>query len=210
MTGSPGYRHHRHDDIVRLIQDGLSNKAVALELRVDRRAVVRIRAELGIQCPHPNATSRDAKVDRYAVTLDTGCVAWTGRLSTSGAPTIRHNGRELPAAHVAFERLYGRPPVGAVKVVCDLPRCLNPRHMGDELTRRSERMMERAVVGMPMRPWDVCPKGLHSWESDGRIEPNLTPYCKSCNTLRAARSRRSLAARIERTAAEIREEQESW
>lgn len=192
MTRSD-YRHPKHDAMAEMVRGGMSNNAVAKQLHVDHRAVARVRAHiLGPLEPHRNATSRESKVDACLVAYDNGHTGWTGRLSVNGIPTIRHLGFEMSASHVVFERWYGRDPVGIVKAACAHLSCLSPQHLGDELTRRIERMLERAVRGLPMKPWDVCPKDLHDWDRSGRLTPDLIGYCKSCNTDRAARRRRDI------------------
>lgn len=182
------YRHPRHDDIVRMLKDGATNKHVAQTLRVDKRAVVRVRDILGLARAHGNATTREDKIASFSVPLDGGHTGWTGRTATSGAPVIRHRGIELAAAHVAFQTRTGREPVGIVKAECGFHDCLTPAHVADELERRKVRMQERALYGLEPQPWAVCPSG-HSWDDHGRIYPDLKPYCKGCNTERARRVR---------------------
>jgi hypothetical protein len=103
---------------------------------------------------------------------------------------IRHLGREIPAAHVAFERRTGRPPVGTCRADCDVQHCLTPGHVMDDLERRTVRLQLRALSGLT-GPWDVCTQG-HSWDAHGRVEPDLTLYCRRCNTDRANRVREAL------------------
>lgn len=186
------YRHRRHDEMARLVREGLTDTAVAAQLKVDRRAVARVRQILGMS-PMTNSTSMADKLDRFSDEPDAqGHVRWNGRRGTGGAPAIRHLGKELPAAAVAFERRTGRRPVGICRADCGVKHCVADAHVMDDLERRHVRGQERAVWGLDPKPWDECPEG-HGWDAYGRFEPDLTPYCKQCNTERAARSR---AARI--------------
>jgi hypothetical protein len=183
------YRHPKHEEMAAMLLAGAKNTEVVRDLKVDRRAVSRAREILGLGRSHGNGTSREDKVKRFSIPYANGHTGWSGRTATSGAPVIRQNGVEIPAAHVAFEQFYKRPPVGIVKAVCPFPDCLTPGHADDELGRRKLRMQERVLHGLNPVPWDFCPKNLHPWDRDGRLEPDLTPYCKGCNTQRARRVR---------------------
>lgn len=189
---SSDYRHPKHDAMVRLLRDDLTDTAIAKQLRVDRRAVARVRGLLGMK-PKTNATTLFHKLDQHTTEADAeGHVRWTGRTTRNGTPETRHLGKSVPAAHVAFERRTGRKPVGTCRADCGVKHCVADTHVQDDLERRTVRMQERALYGLEPKPWDECPEG-HGWDAHGRVEPDLTPYCKQCNTERAARSR---AARI--------------
>lgn len=195
------YRHPKHEEIVERLTNGASNKSIAAEMKVDKRAVMRIRDILGMK-RHPNhGTSMDEKLAKFGTEPDAdGHTGWTGRRATSGAPVVRHRGIELPASHVAFQQRTGRLPVGFVRAECGVHDCLTPSHVGDENERRTVRMQERAMYGLDPKPWDICPKGLHPWDTCGRIEPDLSPYCKECTNDRAARARTRAAKKEEATA----------
>lgn len=197
MTERSAYRHPRHDAIVELIELGLRGNAIAAELGVDRRAVTRVRDILGLPT-YKTATSMQQKVERFSTPLDGGHTGWTGRRKTNGLPAIRHRDAEIPASHVAFSGRTGRKPVGIVKAECGMSDCLTPGHLSDETERLTVRMQERALWGLDPVPWDVCPKGLHTWDEAGRLQPDLTPYCRACNSERAARIR--AADKAERSA----------
>lgn len=182
------YRHPKHDIIVRMVRAGGTNAGIAAEIKVDRRAVARIRELIGM-LPCTNTTSPWDKLDRFSSEPDAdGHVWWAGRRSRSGTPQIRHLGTEIPAAAVAFERRTLRSAVGTTRAECGVLHCVADAHVQDDLERRHVRMQLRAVYGLEPMPWDECPEG-HSWDDHGRIEPDLTPYCRQCNTDRAARSR---------------------
>lgn len=192
MTKKPGsYRHPKHDAIAELVLAGEKDRAVAAQLGVHNRAVTRVRDILGVK-HHNNSTTKEAKLERFSTSPDAdGHVGWTGRIANAGAPAIRHLKVQIPASHVAFELRTGRPPVGIVKAECGRAHCLAPTHLSDEIERRNVRGQERALYGLEPVPWSTCPKGTHEWDEYGRFQPNLTPYCKGCNTERAARTRRA-------------------
>lgn len=185
------YRHPKHDQIAALVQAGAKDRVVAAQLGVHNRAVTRVRDILGVS-HHRNGTTKEAKLSRFITAEDNaGHTGWTGRKATSGAPVIRHLRVQIPASHVAFENRAGRPPVGIVKSECGRDYCLTPAHVSDEIERRNVRGQERALFGLDQVPWSTCPKGSHAWTEHGRFQPDLTPYCKGCNTERAGRVRRA-------------------
>lgn len=193
------YRHPKHDAIVELVREGLADNAVAIRLNVHRRAVTRVRDIEGIS-HRTNGTSREDKLARFITGPDPeGHTGWTGRRGSSDVPVIRHMKIQQPASHVAFEQRTGRPPVGMVKAECGRDHCLTPAHVSDEIERRNVRGQERALYGLEPVPWDTCPKGRHQWGEHGRFQPDLSPYCKGCNTETAARVR--LAKRQEAVSA---------
>ncbi len=188
------YRHPKHDEIAALVNAGVNDRAVARQLGVHNRAVTRVRDILGVR-HHNNSTTKEAKLARFIAAVDAdGHTGWTGRKATSGAPVIRHLKVQIPASHVAFELRTGRPPVGLVKAECGRGYCLTPAHISDEIERRNVRGQERMLYGLDPVPWGLCPKELHTWEDSGRFQPDLTPYCKGCNTERAARVRNAQKA----------------
>lgn len=117
-----------------------------------------------------------------------GHVTWTGRRGHHNRPIIKHDGRHIPAAAVAFELRTGRPPVGMCRADCDVRHCMAPDHVLDDIERRAVRLQLRALYGWDA-PWDVCPKAGHPWDEHGRVEPDLALYCRACNTERARSSR---------------------
>ena len=191
---SADYRHPKHDAIVTLLRQDLTDTAIAAELHVDRRAVARVRPIIGVPVK-TNSTTPGDKLDRFSAEPDLdGHVLWIGRTDRHGSPKIRHLGKEIPAAAVAFERRTGRKPVGTCRAECTDADgrplyCVAPGHVQDDLERRRDRMTERAMQGLPPVPWLLCDGCDGEWDLVGRIEPDLTPYCKHCTTLRAQRSR---------------------
>lgn len=136
----------------------------------------------------------EARLDRFIGEPDAaGHVEWNGPRN-QGTPVFKLSGREYSAAAVAFERRTGRKPVGTCRADCGVKHCIADSHVQDDLERRSVRLQLRALEGLEA-PWDVCPKGLHSWSEYGRVEPDLTVYCLACNTERARKSRANRKAR---------------
>lgn len=119
---------------------------------------------------------------------DAGHVAWSGRRGHHNRPILKHQGLTIPAAVVAFEQRTGRKPVGMTRADCDVRHCVAPDHVLDDIERRAVRLLERQLHGWEA-PWDVCPLAGHPWDEHGRVEPNLTLYCRACNTERARRTR---------------------
>ena len=135
---------------------------------------------------HMDSESLAAKFARFCEPADAeGHVGWSGRRAHQGRPVIRHGGRDVQAVYVAFEQRTGRKPVGMCRADCDIRHCVAAEHVVDDLERRDLRLQLRAVYGRPAH-WDVCPSG-HSWLEDGRVEPDLTLYCRACNTDRMRR-----------------------
>lgn len=182
--------------IPELLREGLDNMAISKLTGADRRVVARVRRDLGMP-PVRNRTTVEQKVARASVPREDGHTGWTGRRATTGAPTVRQDGKDATCSHVVFRARTGRDPVGMVKSECGFEDCLTPEHVSDELERRKVRGQERALYGLDPQPWDVCSKGLHEWEEHGRFEPDLTPYCRGCNTVRVRSGR---AARAQRAA----------
>lgn len=183
------YRHPQHDAIVQLVQRGMNDVTVASTLGVGRRAVARVRDILGLD-PARDTTTEEEKLSRGLMPVDDqGHTGWSGRYTTSGVPMISHRLAEVSASHIAFRQRTGRDPVGLVKADCGVRDCLSPGHLTDELDRRKLRMFERELLGRAPQPWDTCPRGLHSWDEHGRLQPNLKPYCAPCETERTMRNR---------------------
>lgn len=184
----------REQQVRDLILKGEHNSAISRAAGVDRRVVSRIRLDMGLPSRRPPIPKVD-KLRRDWRPAEDGHTGWEGRRYSSGPPAVRYMGRDTPASHVAFELRTGRPPVGIVKAECGQDECLTPAHLSDEIERRKVRMQERALYGLDPAPWARCPKGKHTWDESGRLEPDLTPYCKSCNTERAAEYRARKASK---------------
>lgn len=185
-------RHPEHDSIVQMLRDGHRDADIRRAFNLGTRILPVIRAELGLP-PSPGVKTTPAdKLAKFSTEPDEdGHVMWTGRRDKGGQPEIRQADRPVSASRVAFELRTGRAPVGHVRPECGMTGCVAPDHMSDEHERRTVRMLQRAVLGLPEKPWEVCPAGLHSWDTDGRIQPNMRFYCGGCYRIRAARVRRA-------------------
>lgn len=179
------YIHPQHNEISHLLRTGMSDSAVARKLEINRQSVTRVRGILGLPA-HPRNTTVGDKLDRFSAEPDAdGHVKWTGRRGHSGTPVIRHLGVETSAAAAAFERRTGRPPVGECRADCDQPQCMAPDHLADDIERHTIRLQLRSLAGLP-GPWEACSQG-HAWEGHGGIWPNLSLYCRTCESARNAR-----------------------
>lgn len=186
----PKEPNREHDAAVReLLLAGHSDAAVQRKLGVSNRPVRRVRDELGLP-PSPGArTTPMQKVARFSLPPDEGGhTRWTGRLSGT-VPTIRQGNKPYSAARLVFEQRAARPAVGQVMADCGVQGCLTAWHLTDELERRRTRMSERLLWGLEPQPWVRCPAGRHDWDEDGRLYPDLRPYCNGCNIERADRAR---------------------
>ena len=189
MSHEPPKRHPKHEEIVRLIRTGMTDRDITAQVHCGKGVVGRTRRMLGIP-PRPRKTT---KADKYRARItepdSNGHVFWTGRLSTRGAGVFTHRDANYPAARVAFELRAGREPVGMVKAECGEPSCVAGAHLADEIERRTVRGQERALYGLSPQPWTECPQG-HPWDTCGRFEPNLSVYCTACTTNRKKRNSR--------------------
>lgn len=188
----PGeYRHPRHAQAAALLRTGMTAKAVAEAVGMGRGAVLRVRRLEGI------AVDRSVPVE-VLMTVSTvpiegtDHVVWSGR-HDHGTPVMRHNGRVMSAAAVAYELYHSRKPVGSVKSDCHLDgggpeHCMNPAHIQDESDRQRERRQLRALMGLS-ESLGVCLNG-HDQETHGKVEASLRVYCGTCATERRAANRR--------------------
>lgn len=187
------YRHPKHNAIVRMLtEDDPTNLEVAEALHVARTTVARVRAMLNLP-RRTRSTPIGDKLDKYSTEPDKdGHQLWTGRRGTGGAPVIRHCGVERPAAAVAFELRTGRKPVGFSRPDCGTPHCMAPAHILDDVERRDLRLLTRFMMGLGGH-WDACPQAGHPWDTEGRVEPDLSLYCRACGSARAKARRERIA-----------------
>lgn len=185
-------QHPNHDQIVALIQEGLSNRAIHGKLGGCRRVMAKIRAGMGREA-FTHVTPVEEQLKQHCTPADRdGHVAWTGGVNSAGNPRIRHNGRDLPVSRVVFERQNERKPEGQVRADCGVRGCVAPSHLADELGRRKVRLVLRAIYLYPPH-WDNCPACGGSWDEEGRVDNDLSVYCRRCNSSRRARNKRKAA-----------------
>ncbi|MEU3124388.1 hypothetical protein ABZ696_29500 [Streptomyces albidoflavus] len=170
--------HPKHEAIVELLNEGLSNGEIGRRLRTDRHAVARIRRDVGL----PNIVQRVQTLDeKWAANTraaDGGHVEWTGeRGSSSGTPVMRYREQSYSPAAVAFRMRTGRAPQGYVFAGCGMKHCVAPEHVDDEAGRRAARakLHPGPLTGR-------CKYG-HERAEHGRFEPDGTAYCARCKYL---------------------------
>jgi hypothetical protein len=182
-------QHPQYERITEMIEQGRSDHRISDLLRVNRKYIANVRAELGAD-PYSRTRSVAAQLAAYSSTPDpNGHVWWTGSVSTSGSPRIRIGGKEVPAMHSVFELRTGRPAVGQVRADCGLKHCVAPSHIMDDVERRRVRLQTRALLGYPDH-WQTCPACEASWDEEGRVEEKLSLYCRRCTTQRKIRNRK--------------------
>ena len=182
-------RHPKRDSIEASIRAGVSDRRITADLRVNRRTVAAIRAEIGVA-----PLNRKVDTDQYIAENTTepddgGHVFWTGRLTTSRTPVVRHNDSEVQVVRYLFERRAARPPVGIVKRECDTPECIAAEHLEDEPSRTTIRLIMRSLYGY-QEPWDTCRNCGSHWDDTGRVQADLELYCVHCHSARAMRNRK--------------------
>jgi hypothetical protein len=175
-----GTREHPKDPQIReLLHKGLSNEAIARQLRVDRGAVRRIRGLVGVPSPDRQPLSLEEKWRDRTREVEGGHLEWTGeRAGPSRTPVMRYRDKTHTAAVIAFRQRTGRDPVGQVKAECDLPQCVEPAHVEDEPGRTRLREQLRLLLGMGERP-KACRRG-HDQAEHGRLLPGGVAYCHLC------------------------------
>jgi hypothetical protein len=174
-------------EIVKLIRDGLSNAAIARQLRCDSHRVGRIRHELGLPNLPAQPLTLEEKWAARTVPVDGGHLRWTGeRPTASGTPVLRYKGRTFTAAAIAFRIRTGRDPVGHAIADCGYPRCVAPDHVEDTPGRERTRGQLRAITGRRERPAQ-CRHG-HDQAVHGSFEADGRSYCKACKDSQRTRA----------------------
>ncbi|MEU9033822.1 hypothetical protein AB0D45_02740 [Streptomyces sp. NPDC048352] len=172
-------RPHPRDAEIRALLRHMSNNQIALELKVDRAAIRRIRGEAGITYMPPKHSSAEEKWAGLVRQVEGGHLEWLGeRAGGSGTPVMRFREKSVSPAGIAFTKRTGRPPVGQVRAECEFRHCVAPAHVDDEPGRLRVREQLRAITGAPERP-KVCRYG-HDQAAHGRLEPDGAPYCGVC------------------------------
>lgn len=184
------FRHELHDEAVKLIRAGGSDRGVSEELGMNRRSVARVRRIIGAPVI-TGVVPVDVKLSKHLTEPDAeGHVYWTGRRSTAGIAFLRHRGVETPVSHVTFYKRTGMQPVGMVRPDCGQSKCVAGAHVMDDVERRNLRLLLRSLQDYPA-PWAECRKCGADWETSGRVEADLQLYCLVCVTARARRNRKA-------------------
>ncbi|QTU64253.1 hypothetical protein [Streptomyces scabiei] len=168
-------------DIVTLLRAGLSNLAIARQLRCDKGRVRRIREESGLPpfVPAERTRTVEDKWRRFALPVDDGHMEWTGeRVGPAGSPVMRYKETSYSPTAIAFEMRHGRPPKGYAIADCGRDQCVAPDHVDDEAGRLAKREEIRRARGHGDRP-GTCLHG-HDQNEHGRLQGDGTPYCEAC------------------------------
>lgn len=188
---NPPTRKHPKDAEIRALLRRMSNNEIARQLRVDRAAVRRIRAEAGIPYVPPKFATAEEKWATLVRPVHGGHLEWLGeRAGRSGTPTMRFREKSVSPAGIAFRNHTGRDPVGQVRAECEFKHCVAPAHVDDEPGRIRSREQLRYISGGTERP-PICRHG-HDQAEHGRYEQDGTAYCEACKA-RQARARRVAA-----------------
>ena len=113
------------------------------------------------------------RLDYYSIPEpNSGCVLWFGSSTPAGYGQLRWRGKNHRATHLAWEVAHGRPfPPGMFAChKCDVPACINPRHIfvGTNADNVADmRRKGRARYDQLMRGW---PKGTKHGPSSVRGE----------------------------------------
>ncbi|MGW3025824.1 hypothetical protein [Streptomyces sp. NPDC001221] len=174
-------RSHPREAEIRALLPHHGNNAIARQLGVDRAAVRRIRAELGLPAYVPADQTRtlEEKWATFTRPVDGGHLEWTGeRQSTSGTPVMRYKEKSYSPAAIAFTIKHGREPQGHVKAECNIKHCVAPDCVDDEAGRQRTREQLRYLMGGRERK-PFCAHG-HDQAEHGRYAPDGTAYCEAC------------------------------
>lgn len=174
--------HPKLEAITALLRAGLSNTAIANELRCDRHAVAAIRKELGLADVPAQPLTIEQKWATFTRELPAGHLEWTGeRQKPNGTPVLRYKQKPYTAARVAFMIANRREPEGYTFADCGVKHCVAPGHVEDEPMRRRAREQLRYLGGGRERKAE-CVHG-HDLSVHGRYEPDGVAYCAACKTI---------------------------
>lgn len=125
--------------VTELLRAGLSDRAIARELRVDAKTTVRrARIALGVPTARPGKRAAVSVEDAFWLRVqptEDGHLNWTGHRNRDRLPTVRHSGRNHSAYRVAFRIEHGHEPEGHVTPACGRPGCVAPACMQDRHLR---------------------------------------------------------------------------
>jgi len=137
-------------DIAELLRAGGSDRRIAQQLHVDYRTVAAARRALGLpktkNGPKPAATVEELWRARTRP-VDGGHLLWTGHVTNTGTPAVRHGGRLLSAYRIAWRLRTGREPDGYVAPSCGMPLCVAPEHVETAAERRRNEAAFEAIFG---------------------------------------------------------------
>ena len=156
-TARPAHHHKStgrqpngsREDIVRLLNEGCSDKEIGRRLRTSARRAAAVRAELGL--PAYTVPQPPTFAERWAAQTepaDGGHVRWTGSVRDGNSPAMTEGGITVSARRAAFEHLHGRRAVGQVRPGCGTGWCVRPDHLEDRPMRERLANQYEAIFGV--------------------------------------------------------------
>ncbi|MDX3398402.1 hypothetical protein [Streptomyces sp. ME01-18h] len=134
----PGPHGVPRADIIPLLHEGLSDRAIGRTLHTNPKRVGQIRRELGLpQYEAPPAAPIEEKWASRTTTVSGGHMRWTGT-HRSGMPHLVWQQRSVSARRIAFQIGHGREPVGRVLPGCGHSWCVAPEHTTDQPMRHAD------------------------------------------------------------------------
>lgn len=171
------------EQIVTLLNEGLTNTAIVRQLHVYKARVIRIRRELNIPNPTRHLPSLEEKWAANTRPVDGGHLEWLGeRGKSAGTPVMRYREKSYSPAGIAFRIQHGREPTGYAYAECGYKHCVAPAHVDDETTRIQTREQLRYLTGGRVRKPN-CVHG-HDQAVHGRYETDGRAYCEECKRLK--------------------------
>lgn len=120
---------------------------------------------------------------------NSGCVLWTGALTTNGYAQMKIRGRAMTAHRVAFVSTRGPIPEGKIlDHLCRVRSCINPRHL-DVVTQR-ENILRGVGASAQASRRVTCIRG-HAFEI-------TRPGRRTCEVCHRAQARASYQRRTGR------------
>jgi hypothetical protein len=131
-------------DVAELLHAGHSDIHIARELHIDRSAVGRMRAHLGLpkSKPGPRASASPEDLFRQRIQIVGEHADWVGYRTSHGCPGLRYGGRFYTAYRLAFRIANGREPEGKALPDCGHDRCVMPGHQADRRMRAEARRVD--------------------------------------------------------------------
>ncbi|MGQ5576043.1 hypothetical protein [Streptomyces sp. ECR3.8] len=131
-------------DVRELLLAGHTNAEIARRLGIHPSTPARARAYLGLPQRKPGRQAAATAEDLFwrRVKPDGDHMAWTGYRNSTGAPSLRHGGRNLSAYRIAYRMATGREPDGYALPSCGRDGCVKPGHHADRADRAEARKVD--------------------------------------------------------------------